>query len=105
MESLHIKANEPALYKRRNELGARFLYRLRSFPTYNGTLNTLDSTVDHNYEKNRKITRPVGVHYRILEERYMEEQKEIEKNNMPQQPPWTINNITCCYEGEHAPGI
>ena len=33
----------------------------------------------------------------------MEEQKEIEKNNMPQQPPWTINNITCCYEGEHAP--
>ena len=22
---------------------------------------------------------------------------------MPQQPSWSINNIICCYEGEHAP--
>ena len=32
----------------------------------------------------------------------MGEQKHIEKNSMPQHPPWTINNITCRYEGEHA---
>ena len=52
MESLHIEANEPALDKRRNELGLRFLYRLRSNPTYNDTVNTLDSTEDHNYDEN-----------------------------------------------------
>ena len=74
MELLHIEANQPALNKRRNELGSKFLYRLRSNPTYNGTLNTLDSTEDYNCEENVKIIRPVGVHYRILEERYMEEQ-------------------------------
>ena len=85
--NVYVESNEPALDKWRNELGLRFLYRLRSNPTYNSTLNTLDSTEDHNYEENGKITSPVGVHYRILEERYMEEQKEIEKNNMPQQPP------------------
>ena len=33
----------------------------------------------------------------------MGEQKDIETNNMPQHPPWAINNLTCCYEGEHAP--
>ena len=33
----------------------------------------------------------------------MEEQKEIEKNNMPLHPPWASNNITFCHEGEYAP--
>ena len=66
MESLHVEANEPALDKRRNKLGLRFLYRLRSNPTYNCTLITLDSTEDRNFEENGKITRPVGVHYRNI---------------------------------------
>ena len=39
-------------------------------------MNTLDSTDDHNYEENEKISRPDGIYYRILEERYMGEQKE-----------------------------
>ena len=42
------------------------------------------------------------MHYRILEQKYMEERKEIEKNNMPLHPLWTTNNITFCYEGENA---
>ena len=53
--------------------------------------------------ENEKITRPAGVHYRLLEKRYMEVQKDIEKNNMQQLPPWTANNITFCYEGENTP--
>ena len=103
IESLHVEANEPSLEKRRTELGLRYLYRLRGNPTYTDTLVTLDNTEDYNYEENEKVTRPVGVHYRLLEQRYMEEQKEIEKNNMPIHPPWKTNNITFCYEGEFAP--
>ena len=33
----------------------------------------------------------------------MEEQKEMEKNNMPLHSQWTTNNITFCYEGEYTP--
>ena len=43
-----------------------------------------------------------GAHSRILDRKYMEEQKEIEKNIMTQNPPWLLNNITYCYKGEHA---
>lgn len=48
---------------------------------------------NHNYENNKKITIQTGVHYRILEQRYMKEKKEIEKNNMAHHPSWMINNI------------
>ena len=37
IELLHSEANEPSLDKRRNELGLRFLYRLKGNPTYNDT--------------------------------------------------------------------
>ena len=41
--------------------------------------------------------------YNYKERRYMEEQNEIEKNIMILHPPWLLNNITYCYEGENAP--
>ena len=59
------------------------MYRLTGNSTYADTLITLDNMEDHNYEENEKIIRPVGVHCRILEQKYMEKWKEIEKNNMP----------------------
>ena len=34
VELLHIKAYDPLLVPRKNELGLRFLYKLRSNPTY-----------------------------------------------------------------------
>ena len=40
------------------------------------------------------------VYLRRLEQRYMEEQKEIEEMNQTQQPPWLVNNILFCYEEE-----
>ena len=49
----------------------------------------------------KKITRtikPRGVHFRVLEQRYMEEQ-----NTMAQHPKWLLSNITYCYEREYAP--
>ena len=42
----------------------------------------------------------MGVYLSRLEQRYMEEQKEIEEMNLTQQPPWLVNNILFCYEGE-----
>ena len=41
--------------------------------------------------------------YNYKERRYMEEQNEIEKNIMILHPPWLLNNITYCNDGEHVP--
>ena len=46
-----------------------------------------------NYEENERSIKPKGMYLRKLERRYMEEQKEIEKMNQTQQPPWFVNNM------------
>ena len=46
----------------------------------------------------------MGVYLRKLEQRYMEEQKEIEEMNQAQQPPWMVNNIFFSYDGEKQMG-
>ena len=48
---LHVEANDPPLELRRNELGLRFLYKLKSNSSYIETLNTLDNNKDQNYEE------------------------------------------------------
>ena len=54
---------------------------------------------DQNYEENERSIKPTGVYLRRLEQRYMEDQKEIEEMNQIQQPTWLVN-ILFCYEGE-----
>ena len=39
----------------------------------------------------------MGVYQKKFEGIYMEEQKEM---NQTQRPPWLVNNILFCYEGE-----
>ena len=40
------------------------------------SLITLDKSENYNFEENEKATRHTGVHFRILQRRYMNEQKE-----------------------------
>ena len=61
---------------RRNKLGLRFLYRLRSNSTYTVSLNTLNDREDQNYGRNEGSTKPIGVHLRKLEQEYINEQRE-----------------------------
>ena len=51
-------------------------------------------------KENERSIKLTGVYIRRLEQRYMEEQKEIEEMNQTQQPSWLVNNILFCYEGE-----
>ena len=37
---------------------------------------------------------------RRLEQRYMDDQKEIEADEPDTTTPWLVNNILFCYEGE-----
>ena len=67
IESLHIEANKLFLDMRRNELGLRFLFKLRRNPTYTELLVTLDNSEDYNFKEKEKATRPTGMHFRILE--------------------------------------
>ena len=46
VESSHVEAHDPLLKRRRNELGLRFLYKLKSNSSYIETLNTLDNNED-----------------------------------------------------------
>ena len=55
-ETLHAEAHDLTLELRRNELGMRFLYRLRSSTTYTESLNSLDDREDQNYEENEGAT-------------------------------------------------
>ena len=48
IESLHAEACNPTMELRRNELGPRFLYKLRSNFTYTESLNILDDREDQN---------------------------------------------------------
>ena len=42
VEALHVEANDQPLQLRSNELGLRFLYKLKSITSYIETLNMLD---------------------------------------------------------------
>ena len=57
MEALHIEANDPSLEIRRNELGSRYLYKLKSYPAY---INTLDDSEDQKYEESERSVKPTG---------------------------------------------
>ena len=57
------------------------------------TLNTLNDREDQLYEENERSIKLTGMYLRRLEQRYVEEQKEIEEMNQTQQPPWLVNNI------------
>ena len=81
VKTLHLEANNPPLELRRNELGLSFLYKLKSKTSYIQPLNTLHDKEDQNYEENERSIKPTGVYRRRLEQRYMEEQKEIEEMN------------------------
>ena len=45
----------------------------------------------------------MGEYLRRLEQRYMGKQMKIEEMNQTQ-PPWLVNNILFCYEGEKHTG-
>ena len=67
---------DPPLKLKRNELGLRFLYKLKINTSYIEIINTLDDSEDQNYEENERTLKPMGVYLRRLVRRYMEEQKE-----------------------------
>ena len=55
VEALHIEVYDPSLELRRNELGVRFLYKLRSNTPFT---ESLDDREDQNYKENKGETRP-----------------------------------------------
>ena len=59
VEALHGEANNPPLELRMNELGLRFLYKLKSNISYIETRNTLDDREDQNYEENERSIKPM----------------------------------------------
>ena len=67
---MYVEANDPPI-----------LYKLKRNSSYIETLNTLDDREDQNYEENQRSIKTMGVYLRKLEQRYMEEQKEIEEMN------------------------
>ena len=74
-------------------MGLSFFYKLRSNTAYTESLNTLDDKNDQNYKKNKRANKSMEVYLRRLEQKYMEEQNEIEEMNQTQLFPWLINNI------------
>ena len=50
VEPLHVEANNPLLELRRNELGLKFLYKLKNNTSYIETLHTLDDREKRHYE-------------------------------------------------------
>ena len=68
VESLYLKAYDPPLVQRKNELKLRFLYKLRSNATYTEFLRTLDYRDNQDYEENKGASRPTGVHLRKMEQ-------------------------------------
>ena len=84
IESLHASTLEL-----RNELGLRFLYRLRINITYTKSLNTLDDRKDQSYEENEGATKPTGVHLRKQEQRSEKGGRELSG----QEPIWLINKM------------
>ena len=62
IEALNVETN-----MRKNELGLRFLYKLKINLIYTESLITLDDSKDYNYENKERATRLIGVHFIILE--------------------------------------
>ena len=52
VKTLHVEVNDPPRELRKNELGLRFLYKLKSNISYIETLHTLYNREDQNYEEN-----------------------------------------------------
>ena len=75
---LNVEANNPSLVLRRNKLGVRFIYKLKSNTSYTESLNKLGESNNKSYEENERATKPMEVNLRKVEQRYLEEQKEIE---------------------------
>ena len=73
VESLNLKTNDPPLELRKNELGLRFLYKLKSNTSYIEILNTLDDRENQNYEEKVRSIKPTEVYPRRLEQSSMEE--------------------------------
>ena len=42
----------------------------------------------------------MSVHLKEWEQRYIEEQREIENNKLAQPPPWLLNNTSFCHDGK-----
>ena len=97
-EALHVEANNPNLELR---IGGKIpVYTKKQHLIHRNT----KYTVDQNYKENERSIKPTEVNPRRLEQRYMEEQNEIEEMNQTQQPSWIINNISFCYVGEKCSG-
>ena len=70
--ALHVEAYDPPLELRRNELGLRFLYKLKSSTTFTESLNTVDDREDQKYEVNKRENRPTEAYLKKkLEQIYM----------------------------------
>ena len=65
VESLYTEVCDLPLEVRRNELGLRFLYRLRSNTAY---IESLGDRENQNYEENEGTTKPMRVHIGKLEQ-------------------------------------
>ena len=61
VESMHLEANDPPLELKRNTLGLRFLYKLKSNTSYIETLNKLNDKDNQNYEENERSIKPMEV--------------------------------------------
>ena len=74
-----VKAYDPPIELRMNELGLRFLYKLRSDTTYTESLNTWMTECIKTMKKTKK--QPDQQEYlRKREQKNMKEQREIEDN-------------------------
>ena len=81
-------------------MGLRFMYKLKSNTSYIETLKYTDDRENQNYQENERSIKHKGVYLRRQEQRYMEEQKEMNQT----QPPCLVNNILFCYEGDKHTG-
>ena len=54
VEALHVETADPPLELRRNELGLKFLYKLKNNTSYIETLNILDDREYKNYKIKKK---------------------------------------------------
>ena len=72
-----VEANDPPLELRTNKMGLRFMYKLKSNTSYIETLKYTDDRENQNYQENERSIKHKGVYLRRQEQRYMEEQKEM----------------------------
>ena len=87
IEAIHIDASDPSLELTKNELGLRFLYKVKSNSAYTKTLAFLGEGEDHKYDDSEKATMPLRVNLRRLGRRLMEEPRILEKNTCVKPTP------------------